>query len=96
MTNEQWGASRQDGLQAKIAQAIASVKSMTPAERCAMYAAQRRSFMRAEASFGSDADERAYSKAIAHGDEKEIARLESEASARVSAVDAFLDEWEGA
>ena len=68
------------------------VRQMTPQERAEMYRAQRRSFMRAEASFGTDADERAYSRAVAHGDEKEIARLESEASARVDAVEAYLDE----
>jgi hypothetical protein len=76
-----------DGLQ----EAIERVKAMTPEERAEMYRAQRRSFMRAEAFFGSDADERAYTRAVAHGDEAEIARLEAEASARVDAVDAYLD-----
>lgn len=75
-----------------LAEAVEAVKRMTPEERGEMYRAQRRSFMRAEASFGSDADEAAYSRAVAHGDEKEVARLEAEASARVAAVDAYLDE----
>ena len=75
-----------------LADAVERVKAMTPDERSEMYRAQRRSFMRAEASFGSDEDERAYSRAVAHGDEAEIARLESEASARVDAVERYLDE----
>ena len=77
-----------------IAKAVDRVKLMTPAERAEMYRAQRRSFMCAEASFGSDADERAYSRAVAHGDEAEIARLEAEASARVQAVEDYLDNME--
>lgn len=79
-------------LQQMLADAVERAKAMTPTEREAMYRAQRRSFMRAEASFGSDADETAYSRAIAHGDEAEIARLEAEASARVDTVDKYLDE----
>ena len=77
-----------------IAKAVDRVKLMTPAERAEMYRAQRRSFMSAEASFGSDADERAYSRAVAHGDEAEIARLEAAASARVQAVEDYLDTME--
>lgn len=80
-----------DALQEQINAAIERVKAMTPEERTAMYEAQKRSFVRAEASFGTDEDERAYSRAVAHGDEPEIARLEAEASARVDAVDAYLD-----
>ena len=81
-------------LQRAIDLAKARVDAMTPAERASMYEAQKRSFMRAEASFGSDADEAAYSRAIAHGDEASIARLEAEASARVDAVDAYIAEKE--
>lgn len=81
-------------LQAMLNEAVEAVKAMTPKERAAMYRAQRRSFMRGEASFGSDEDERAYSRAVAHGDEAEIARLEAEASARVDEVDAYLGEAE--
>jgi hypothetical protein len=81
-------------LQRSIDRAKAQVDAMTPAERAAMYEAQRRSFMRAEASFGSDADEAAYRCAVTHGDEATIARLEAEASARVDAVDAYVAEKE--
>ncbi|KRS15672.1 hypothetical protein XM52_22815 [Roseovarius indicus] len=75
-----------------MADAAERVKAMTPEERAAMHQAQKRSFMRAEASFGSDEDERAYSRAVAHGDEAEIARLEAEASARVDAVESLLSD----
>ena len=77
------------------------VRQMTPQERAEMYRAQRRSFMRAEASFGTDADERAYSRAVAHGDEKEIARLKADAEAQKKSIapkkkrrvlDIFLDD----
>jgi hypothetical protein len=81
-------------LQRAIDRARALVDAMTPAERATMYEAQRRSFMRAEASFGSDADEAAYSRAVAHGDEATIARLEAEASTRADAVDAYIAEKE--
>ena len=82
-------------LQRAIDRARARVDAMSPAEKAAMYEAQKRSFMRAEASFGSDADEAAYRRAIAHGDEAKIARLEAEAAARVDAVDAHLAAKEG-
>lgn len=83
-----------DGLQDALRDAAERVERMTPSEREEMYRRQRRSFVRAMAGFGSDADEQAYRKAIAHGDEAEIARLESEASARMDAVDAYFDERE--
>ena len=78
-------------LDALIARTKERVARMSQDERAAMYEAQRRSFMRAEASFGSDADQAAYRAAVDHGDKAEIARLEAEASARVDAVNAFLD-----
>lgn len=77
-----------------LTDAVEAVKRMTPEERAEMYRAQCRSFMRAEASFGSDEDEAAYSRAVAQGDEAEIARLEAEASARIAAVDDYLSNAE--
>lgn len=53
--------------------------------------AQKRSFVRAEAGFGSDSDEAAYAAAVARGDKVEIERLDKEAEARMEAVDRFLD-----
>ena len=44
-------------LDALIAHARAVVDAMSPAERQAMYEAQRRSWVRGELAMGSDADE---------------------------------------
>ena len=54
--------------------------------------AQRRSYVRAEAGFGSDADERAIRDAMARGDKAEIKRLDMEAEARTAAVDRYFNE----
>jgi len=70
------------------------IAAMSPAERAAMHEAQKRNYMRAEACFGSDADEAAYSRAIELGDESAIARLEAEAAARIAAVNAYLAQRE--
>ena len=53
--------------------------------------AQRLSYARAEAAFGTDAQEAAYARAVHNGDTAEIERLEREAEARVAAVDRL---WE--
>lgn len=78
-------------LEQRIAEAVEAVKRMTPEERRAMWEAQRRSFVKAEIGFGSDADEAAYARACAHGDEAEIARLESEAAARIAQFKRMYD-----
>ena len=77
-------------LQHMIERARDRVAAMSPAELAEMLDAQRRSFVRAEAGFGSDADEAAYSRAIIQGDRNEIAGLEAEASARVDAVNVCI------
>ena len=66
------------GLTARIEQARAAVDAMSPAEREAMYAAQRRSWVRGEMAMGSDADEARYRAA---GPE-ERRRIAAELSAR--------------
>lgn len=48
---------------------------------------QRRSYGRAEAEIGSDADEAAYRAAVSRGDAHEIERLDRAAAARVAAYD---------
>lgn len=75
-----------DKLSRLIEEAKASVAAMTPAERAAMWAEQRRSFVRAEAGFGSDRDEAAYRDAVGRCDKAEIARLDREADERVAAA----------
>lgn len=61
---------------------------MTPAE----IDAQRRSWVRAEAGFGSDADEAAYHAAVAAGDKKEITWLDAEAEERIRRVNKIMDD----
>lgn len=53
--------------------------------------AQRRSYLRAEAGFGSDADEAAYARALADGDAGKIAELDAAAERRMAAVDDYLE-----
>lgn len=71
-----------------IAKSKADLAAMTPEDRAAMYAAQRESYLRAEAAFGSDADEAEYRAAMLSGDAERIARAEAAAAARVAAYDA--------
>lgn len=53
---------------------------------------QRRAYARAEAGFGSDADEAAYASALARGDKAEIERLDLEAQNRMAAVDRYYSD----
>tara|TARA_R110000850_G_scaffold138657_1_gene259711 strand:+ start:168 stop:434 length:267 start_codon:yes stop_codon:yes gene_type:complete len=52
--------------------------------------AQRRSYLRAEAGFGSDADEAAYRQALSDGDTAKIAELDEAAERRMESVDTYL------
>jgi hypothetical protein len=72
-----------------LSKAAAESAAMSPQERAAMYDEQRQSFARAEAGFGSDADQAAFSAAVAAGDAQEIARLNRESGARVAALEAM-------
>ena len=78
-------------LQHWIDLAAAKTRAMTPAERSAMIRAQAASFARAEAGFGSDADEAAWREAHRTGDTKTLKLLEAEAAARVLAVDRVME-----
>lgn len=73
-------------ISALIERAKAAWAAMSPAERGAMVEPQRQSFARAEAGFGSDADEAAYERALRMGDKETIGRLDAEARARVARV----------
>ena len=70
-----------------IRESIEEFNRMSPEDQEKMLAAQRRSYVRAEMGFGSDADEAAMAAAIRAGDSAEIARLEAEADARMEAYD---------
>jgi hypothetical protein len=63
---------------ALVEKSIAAVKAMSPENREAMYAAQRRSWVRGEMAMGSDADEARYRAA---GTE-ERKRIDAELQAR--------------
>lgn len=67
-----------------IAAAREQFSNMTPAQREAMLRDQARSFARAEAAFGSDADEVAMRDAISRGDSAAVARLTAEGDARAA------------
>ena len=58
-------------------------------------AAQRRSFVLAEAGFGSDADEAEYRDALRRGDEDAIRHCHEKSERRIAAVTAILDEQSG-
>jgi len=60
--------------------------AMTPEQRAEMHSAQAASWARAEAGFGSDADEAAYRNAFRRGDGEALARLNAESAARVKAL----------
>ena len=68
----------------------ARAHKMTKAE----YARQRRGWILAEAAMGSDADERAYRKALFTNDEEELARLKAEQEVRRERAAKILDEYQ--
>lgn len=84
------------GIERLVEQAREKWKAMTPAERAAMLGAQRRSWVLAEAGFGTDADEAAFRSAMEQGDEQEMARLDREAEARMTAAACIMDGMAGA
>jgi glutamyl/glutaminyl-tRNA synthetase len=69
----------------------AFVDSLSPDEKREMIRKQAESFVRAEAGFGSDADEAEYAKALHDGDTEKLARLNAEAAERVLRVQTIMD-----
>ena len=76
----------QEALEAMIAESVIKVIAMSPDERAEMWKAQRESFVRAEAGFGSDADESKYRAALKSGDADQIAECKAEEDARIRAA----------
>ena len=72
----------------RLVEQVRELGPMTDAE----IEVQRRSFVRAELGFGSDADERSYMAAIKAGDAVAIERLDAEAAERMAVVQI---DWEG-
>lgn len=79
-----------DALAKAIREAVERYERMSPAEKAAMWEAQKRSFVIGEAGFGSDRDEALYRVAFEAGDAEEMARLDAEAETRMADVRALL------
>lgn len=77
-----------DRLADLIEKARARQAAMTPEQRAEEAEAQRRSYCRAEAAFGSDADEAEFAAAIRSGDAGRIAEAKRKEAARLVAFDA--------
>lgn len=75
-----------DDLDDLLAAARDAMSKMTSDERQAMFDAQRKSYVRAEMGFGSDADESDYRNALTSGDEVGIAECECKAQERAGKV----------
>ena len=67
-------------------------EAMTPEEREAEHRAQARSFVIAEAGFGSDADEAAYRDALSRKDTETLARLDAKSAERMRVARQIVDE----
>lgn len=74
-----------------IRESRAYVDGLTPEQKREMIRKQAESFVRAEAGFGSDADEAAYAKALREGDTETLARLNAEAEERVLRAQVIMD-----
>jgi hypothetical protein len=79
-----------DELTRAIQKARARFEAMTPAEKAEMSRRQARSWGRAEAAFGSDADEAEYAAAMASGDPDRIAEVKRKEEQRLAAFDAQI------
>ena len=75
-----------DTLDELIAKSADAYNAMAPEQRAEMHIAQAASWARAEAGFGSDADEAAYQDAFRRGDGEALARLNAGSAARVKAL----------
>ncbi len=76
-----------DELHRSIQKARDLFEAMSPAERQEMSRRQAASWGRAEAAFGSDADEAEYAAALASGDPDRIADVRRKEAARLAAYD---------
>jgi hypothetical protein len=73
-----------------IAESVERYEALSPEQRLAHDRAQRRSWILAEAGFGSDADEAAYRVALERGDWPTMIRLDEEAEERRKRAEEFL------
>lgn len=87
---------RGDELRSLLTDARKRWDSMSPAERAAMIAKQRRSYARGEAAFGSDRQEAEFREALQSGDPARIAQCEAAEAERLAQFDATWPEGEAA
>ena len=85
-------ADRNNALDELITKAADAYNAMTPEQRAEMHSAQAASWARAEAGFGSDADEAEYRDALRRGDGDALARLNAESAARVKSLQSITSE----
>ncbi len=81
-----------DELKKLIEAAVARYDAMTPEEKRAMHRAQMASYIRAEAGFGSDAEEAEYAAALASGDADRIAEAKGREEVRVMLAEEYIKE----
>lgn len=81
-----------DQLKALIEQSTARYNAMTPEEKQAMHRAQKASFIRGEAGFGSDAEEAEMAAALASGDAARINAAKGKEAARVALSEDYIRE----
>jgi hypothetical protein len=80
-----------DDIKARIKASIDAFNALPPEQQAEMIRQQRRSFVRAEAGFGSDKIEAEYAAAYRLGDAETLKRLDAEAKERMRAADAIMD-----
>ncbi len=73
-------------LDTAIRKAASDFAALPPEKQAEVFRAQRRSFVIAEAGFGSDRQEAEYSQAVADGDADKIALLDKQAEWRMDAT----------
>lgn len=81
-----------DNLRHLIDEAKRRYTAMSPEQKRAMHRAQMASYIRAEAGFGSDAEEAEYAAALASGDPDRIAAAKGREEARVALAEDYIRE----
>lgn len=81
-----------DPLKSLIEEAVARYEAMSPEQKRAMHRAQMASFIRAEAGFGSDAEEAEMAAALASGDAARIEAAKGREEARVALAEEYIKE----
>ena len=81
-----------DSLKSLIDAAVARYEAMSPTEKEAMHRAQMASYIRAEAGFGTDAEEAEMAAALKSGDAARIADAKGREEVRVMLANQYIRE----